>query len=202
MRLQDRIIADWTPEGSSVLDLGCGEGELMVFLAETRSARVQGIEIDPKAFRDCVAKGLSVFQEDIDDGLAVFPDGSFDLVILEQSLQVVKKPDFVLREALRVARSAIVAFPNFAHYSVRFQILGGKVPVTPSLPYEWYETPNLHFLSIADFREYCARRGFRIDASASTSGEKRVRFLPNLFAQLGIFKISPPAEAAKLPSAR
>lgn len=190
MKLQDRIIIDWTPEGSNVLELGCGDGDLLEALAIEKRVRGQGIEINPQALRNCVAKGLNVFQEDIDDGLAVFPDRSFDLVILEESMQEVRKPDFVLKEALRVGAKAIVSFPNFAHYTVRFQILFGRVPVTPSLPYEWYETPNLHFLSVADFRNYCSRRGFKIEAAAFTSGERRVKFLPNLFAQVGIFKIT------------
>jgi len=190
-KLQDGIIAGWTPEGSSVLDLGCGDGDLLSLLVSAKKVRAQGIEIDPAALRNCVAKGLNVFQEDIDGGLTVFPDGSFDLVILNESMQVVKKPDFVLREALRVGKRAIVAFPNFAHYSSRLQILFGKVPVTPSLPYEWYDTPNLHFLSTRDFVEYCGKRGFRVERSAFIAKERRVRFLPNLFAQVGIFEISP-----------
>jgi methionine biosynthesis protein MetW len=191
MKLQDRIILDWTPEGSTVLELGCGEGDLLSLLVNEKKVHAQGIEIDPQAVRSCVAKGLNVFQEDIDGGLSVFPDKSFDLVILDESLQEVKKPDFVLREALRVGRKAIAAFPNFAHYSVRFQILfGGRVPVTPSLPYEWYDTPNLHFLSVSDFAEYCKKRGFKVENSAFTAAERRVNVLPNLFAQLGIFQIA------------
>lgn len=191
MKLQDEIIIEWTREGSSVLELGCGDGELLSALAGQKKVRAQGIEIDPQAVRDCVAKGLNVFQEDIDGGLTVFPDKSFDLVILDQTLPEVKKPDFVLKEAMRVGKSAIVAFPNFAHYAVRFQILfGGRVPVTPSLPYEWYDTPNLHFLSISDFRAYCKKRGFRIENSAFTAKERKVSFLPNFFGQIGLFQIS------------
>jgi methionine biosynthesis protein MetW len=191
MKPQDRIIIEWTPQGSTVLELGCGEGDLLSTLAEEKKIHAQGIEIDPKAVRDCVAKGLNVFQEDIDGGLSVFPDKSFDLVILDETLPEVKKPDFVLKEALRVGKSAIVAFPNFAHYKVRSQILfRGRVPVTPSLPYEWYDTPNLHFLSIADFINYCKRRAFRIENSAFVSGNGEVKLLPNLFAQVGIFRIA------------
>src|SRR5208282_1634564 len=190
MKLHDAIIVEWTPEGSAVLDLGCGDGDLLSRLVAEKRVRAQGIEIDPAALRNCVAKGLNVFQEDIDGGLSVFPDKSFDLVILDESLQEVKKPDFVLKEALRVGRKAIVAFPNFAYYSSRLQILLGKVPVTPSLPFEWYETPNLHFLSTSDFVEYCGKRGFKIENAAFTANGRRVRFLPNLRAQVAVFQIS------------
>ncbi|MDA4122900.1 MAG: methionine biosynthesis protein MetW [Thaumarchaeota archaeon] len=190
MRLQDNIITEWAPQGSSVLELGCGNGDLLLKLVTEKKARAQGIEIDAQALRECVAKGLNVFQEDIDGGLAVFPDGAFDLVIMNECLQQVKKPDFVLKEALRVGRKAIVAFPNFAYYKVRFQVLFGKVPVTPSLPYQWYETPNLHFLSNSDFKGYCRKRGFKIERSAFTSAGRTVRFLPNLVSQLGIYEIS------------
>ncbi len=118
------------------------------------------------------------------------PTGVFDVVIMNECLQQVKKPDFVLREALRVGKKAIIAFPNFAYYKVRFQMLFGRVPVTPSLPYQWYETPNLHFLSTSDFRDYCGKRGFRVEKSAFISGERRVGAFPNAFAQLAIFEIS------------
>ena len=153
--------------------------------------RAQGIEIDAKAVLECVENGLSVFQEDFEGGLSGYPDGSFDYLILDQSLQQVRKPDQILKEALRVGRRIIVNIPNFASYSVRMQILfGGKVPVTPALPHEWYDTPNLHFLSISDFIDYCRMRGFAIESSAFVRKDKRVKFRPNLMADLGIFLIS------------
>jgi methionine biosynthesis protein MetW len=131
---------------------------------------------------------LSVFHGDIDTGLAEYGDRSFDYVILGQSFQQVKKPEMVLKEALRVGKEVIVSFPNFAHFRARFQIFfHGKTPVTPSLPYEWYDTPNLHFLSISDFVAYCARRNVRIEGSVFASGDRRVRIFPNLFAEVGIF---------------
>ncbi len=191
MRLDHEIIADWIRQGASVLDLGCGDGELLSILVQEKDARAQGIEIDEQAIYKCVAKGLSVFHEDIEGGLSGYPDDSFDYVVMSSSLQQVKKPDVVFREALRVGKNLIVGFPNFCHYSSRLQIFfGGKVPVTPSLPYKWYDTPNLHFLSISDFIDYCRLRGLKIQASAFVSKRKRVSFLPNLFAEEGVFLLS------------
>ncbi len=190
-KLEYRIILDWIKQSSSVLDLGCGDGELISLLVQEKHVRAQGIEIDEKAIYECVARGLSVFQQDIDTGLSEYVDKSFDYVILSQTLQQVRKPDFVLKEALRVGRQTIVSFPNFVHYPARFQIFfRGKVPVTPSLPHEWYETPNLHFLSISDFIEYCKQRKITIKDSTFIRKNKRVRFFPNFFAELGMFLIS------------
>jgi len=182
---------EWIDDGASVLDLGCGDGELLGRLIEEKHVRAQGIEISDEAIHRCVARGLSVFQEDIDTGLSAYGDGSFDYVILNQTFQQVKKPDFVLKEALRVGKKVIVGFPNFLYYKARFQMFfGGKVPVTPSLPYEWYDTPNLHFLSIADFREYCRRWRFKVDDEAFAGKNNRVRFFPNFFAEIGLFLLS------------
>jgi methionine biosynthesis protein MetW len=174
-----------------VLDLGCGDGELLTLLVRERNVKAQGIEIDEQAIYQCVAKGLSVFHEDIDNGLSDYAKQSFDYVILNQSFQQVKKPDIVLMEALRVGREAIVGFPNFAHYEARLQIfIKGKTPVTPSLPYEWHDTPNLHFLSISDFIEYCRQRNIQIEETAFVGKKRRVKIFPNVFALVGIFLIS------------
>ena len=190
-RIDHKVIMEWIEKGASVLDLGCGDGELLSLLIGEKQVRAQGIEINEQAIHRCVAQGLSVFQEDIDTGLSEYADKSFDYVILNQTFQQVKKPDFVLKEALRVGKKTIVGFPNFVYISARFQLFfGGKVPVTPSLPYEWYDTPNLHFLSIADFVEYCRKRDIRIERSAFVGKNKRVRLLPNLFAEIGLFLLS------------
>ncbi len=190
-RIENELISEWISEGSAILDLGCGDGELLSRLIEEKHVRAQGIELSDEAIHKCVARGLSVFQEDIDSGLAAYGDKSFDYVILNQTFQQVKKPDFVLREALRVGKKVIVGFPNFCYITDRFQIFfRGKVPVTPSLPYEWYETPNLHFLSIADFQEYSKKHGFRIEKSVFIGANRRVRLLPNLFAEIGLFLLS------------
>ena len=189
--LDHKAILEWIHPGSSVLDLGCGNGDLLAYLVKERRVRAQGIEIDEQAIYQCVAKGLSVFHEDIDHGLSDYADHSFDYVILNQSFQQVKKPDSVLREALRVGKKVIVGLPNFAHYQARLQIFfKGRTPVTPSLPYEWHDTPNLHFLSISDFISYCRKRNIKIEKAAFIGSRRRVGIFPNLFGLTGIFLIS------------
>ena len=190
-RIEQQVIFGWIAQTASVLDLGCGDGELLALLIEKKQVRAQGIEISAQAIHRCVGRGLSVFQEDIDTGLSEYADKSFDYVILNQTFQQVKKPDFVLQEALRVGKKIIIGFPNFLHISARLQMfLGGKVPVTSSLPYEWYDTPNLHFLSIADFVEYCRKRDIQIESSAFIGKNKRRRLFPNVFAETGLFLLS------------
>lgn len=187
-RADHAIILDMVRPNSRVLDLGCGDGELLSLLQTVKKCVVRGIEKNEQAIYRCVERGLSVLHDDIDTGLPDYGDKSFDYVILNQTLQEVKNPDAVLAEALRVGSEVIVAFPNFAHYSARMQIFfGGKVPVTRSLPYEWYNTPNLHFLSILDFKEYCRVRGIRIEQSAYVGAHGRVRLFPDLRALVGIF---------------
>jgi methionine biosynthesis protein MetW len=190
VKLEHEVILEWVQKRSSVLDLGCGNGDLLAALVKENGVNGHGIEIDEKAIYECVAKGLSVVHQDIETGLSEYLDKSFDYVILAGSLQQVKKPDSILKEALRVGKKTIVSFPNFAHYRVRLQILfGGKVPVTPSLPFEWYNTPNLHFLSTSDFVEYCRKRSIRIEKSAFL-GHGRIRTLPNLRAETALFLLS------------
>jgi methionine biosynthesis protein MetW len=190
-KIEHQVILDWIEQDASVLDLGCGDGELLARLIEEKKVHAQGIELSEQAIHHCVAKGLSVFQEDIDTGLSDYADKSFDYVILNQTFQQVKKPDFVLKEALRVGKKTVVGFPNFLYISARFQMFfGGKVPVTPSLPFEWYDTPNLHFLSIADFVEYCRKRRIRIEQTAFIGKNKKVKLFPNLFTEIGLFLLS------------
>jgi methionine biosynthesis protein MetW len=189
--LEYRTILDWVQPDSSVLDLGCGDGELLSLLTRYKQVRAQGIEIDEQAVYRCVARGISVFHEDIDNGLPEYGDRSFDSVILSQSFQQVKKPDDVLREALRVGRRVIISFPNFAHWSARYQMtIRGMAPVTPSLPYEWHDTPNTHFLSISDFIRYCRKRSIRIQRAIYIENNRAVKILPNLLASIGLFLIA------------
>jgi methionine biosynthesis protein MetW len=190
-KIEHQVIMDWIKQGASVLDLGCGDGELLARLIEEKQVRAQGIELSEQAIHRCVARGLNVLQEDIDTGLSEYADKSFDYVVLNETFQQVKKPDFVLKEALRVGRKTIVGFPNFVHIYARFQLFfKGKVPVTSSLPFEWYDTPNLHFLSVADFTEYCKKRKIRIEHSFFTAKNRKVRLFPNLLGEIGLFLLS------------
>lgn len=190
-KIEHKIITGWVENGASVLDLGCGDGKLLSILINEKRVRAQGIEISDDAIHSCVAAGLNVFQEDIDTGLADYSDDSFDYVILNQTFQQVKKPDYVLSESLRVGKKIIVGFPNFLYYPARIQMFfHGRVPVTPSLPYEWYNTPNLHFLSIADFKKYCQERNIQIEKSVYITNNKQVKLFPNLLAEVGLFLLS------------
>jgi methionine biosynthesis protein MetW len=174
-----------------VLDLGCGDGELLEFLIRKKKVHAQGIELQEQAILRCVAEGLSVFQQDIDTGLSEYIDNSFDCVILNQTLQQVKKPDFALQEALRVGKKTIVGIPNFAHYKARARIFfEGRVPVTPALPFQWYDTPNLHFLSLNDFTDYCKNKNIQVERSFFKSDNRQVKFLPNLFGEYGFFLLT------------
>lgn len=189
-KAEHKTILNWITREASVLDLGCGDGELLAVLINEKQVHAQGIELSEQAIHHCVAQGLSVFQQDIDTGLSEYADNSFDYVILNQTLQQVKKPDFALREALRVGKRVIVSFPNFVQASARFQILKGRVPVTKALPYEWYDTPNLHFLGIADFKTYCKKRNIHIEEAAFIRKNSKIRLLPNFFADIGLFLLS------------
>ncbi|CAG0973365.1 Bifunctional methionine biosynthesis protein MetXA/MetW [Methanosarcinales archaeon] len=186
-----RIIMKMVRPGSSVLDLGCHKGELLSILIRENNVKAHGIEIDEKAIYECVARGIGVSHQDIDNGLSEYGDQSFDYVIMNHSLQQVKKPDTVLKEALRVGKEVVIGFPNFAHYKARFQVFfKGKTPITQSLPYEWFDTPNLHFMSISDFRDYCRKNDVKIKSSAFLFGIRTINIFPNFFARTRIFLIS------------
>jgi len=155
-RWQDRVILEEVPRGASVLDLGCGEGELLFQLISRLAVRGQGVELDPLAVLKTIDRGVPVLNIDLDQGLVDFADQSFDYVILESTLQTLKNPLGVLKEMLRVGRRGIVAFPNFGHWRVRFDLaVRGRMPVTPRLPYGWHDTPNIHLCTLADFLDWC-----------------------------------------------
>ncbi len=187
MKTEHKVIVSWVSGGASVLDLGCGDGELLALLTTKKQVHAQGLELSEAAIQRCVAQGVSVLQQDIDTGLSEYADKTFDYVILNQTLQQVKKPDFALKEALRVGRKAIVGFPNFVQLHARLQMLQGKVPVTKALPYEWFDTPNLHFLGVADFKDYCRKRGIRIEQEAFVRNNRVTRVFPNLLAETALF---------------
>ena len=191
IRIDHRVILEMVEPHSTVLDLGCGTGELLYILIKEKNVRAQGIEIDDQAIYRCVAKGLNVFHGDIDSGLSEYSNKSVDYVILNQSLQQVKHVDSVLNDALRVGKAVIVGFPNFAYYKSRLQIFfTGRTPVTGSMPYQWHETPNLHFLSISDFISYCQLKKINIKKSIYLNEKRNISLLPNLFAQTGTYLIS------------
>ena len=186
-----RVILGLVEPHASVLDLGCGTGGLLYILAKEKGIHGQGIKIDEKAIYECVARGLSVYHGDIDSSLAEYNDKSFDYVILNQSLQQIHHVDKVLNDAIRVGKKVIVGIPNFAYYVSRLQVFfRGRVPVTLSLPYTWHETPNLHFLSIYDFVDYCRIKAITIEKNIFLSGNKQIVFLPNLLAQVGVFLVT------------
>jgi len=188
IRQDHKIIFEVVEPGSRVLDLGCGSGDLLYLLARDKACRVQGIELDEEAIYQCVKKGLSVFHGDIESGLAEYPDLSFDYVILNQSMQEVRKVDFLIQETLRVGKKTVVGFPNFAYLGARVMLFSrGKAPITASFPYRWYDTPNVRFLSINDFRDFCREKNLRVLEAHCLGREGSVKFWPNLLALNAIF---------------
>jgi len=176
---------------AKVLDLGCGNGDLMYLLEQNNNVNAQGVEISENAIYECVEKGLCVIHSDIDGALNSYLDNSFDFVILSHSLQQVKRIDEVLEQCLRIGKKVIVAFPNFAHISLRFSLFfGGRAPVTKCLPSRWNNTPNIRFLSIKDFELFCKEKQYNIVEKHFITNSKYCYILPNLFAQQAIFVIS------------
>lgn len=189
-------IYDIVQPRSRVLDLGAGSGDLLKALERHKGATVRGVEISTEGIMECIAKGVPVYQSNLDEGLADYGAQSFDYVILSQTLQQVHKPKLILQEIVRVGRIGVVSIPNFGHWRVRLQLLlRGTMPKTTYIPYAWYETPNIHLLSISDFRDFCRGLGIRImnEWPVSLAGgplESLMGLWPNLLAPLGIFEIS------------
>src|SRR5258706_15384043 len=185
------IIGEIVEPKARVLDLGCGEGELLEWLAANKGVDARGVEISSAKVQRAIARGVSVFQGDVDEGLADYPDRAFDYVILSQTLQETRHPRRVLHEMLRVGRQAIVAFPNFGHWRVRLSMLfSGRAPRTSLFPYEWYDSPNIHFLTVHDFEELAAREGLAVERRYFLSGHSKVTAMPNLLAEVAVFLVS------------
>ncbi len=189
LRTDLAVIAENVAQGSRVLDIGCGDGALMAALRDTRDVDARGLEIDARNVASAVARGLSVIQGDADVDLAGYPDGSFDYAILSQTLQTARAPDLVLDHLLRIGRRAFVSFPNFAHWRVRLSLLwGGRMPVTRQLPESWYDTPNIHHVTIDDFRAFVKARGITVEDAWFLSGDKRTGAgAANLLAEHAVF---------------
>ena len=185
-----QAIAAWVRPDSAVLDLGCGDGVLLKYLRQTRNARGYGIDIDDANVLACVKNGVNVIQSDLERGLAGFDAGSFDWVILSQTLQAVRRTEEIVLDMLRVGREAIVSFPNFGRWDLRLQLaLGGKMPMSAELPYQWYNTPNVHLFTIADFESFCDSHGIRVLERAVLHEGRPVTSLVNLFGSLAVYRI-------------
>jgi methionine biosynthesis protein MetW len=181
-------IAEWIRPGARVLDLGCGDGSLLRYLKEARGASGYGIEIDDTKVLACVKNGINVLQKDLESGLSEFESGAFDYVILSQTLQAVRHTERIIRDMLRVGREVIVTFPNFGYWRHRLQVMRGHMPVSGELPYEWYDTPNIHLFTIGDFEDFCAEHKVRILERRIMDEGRTVGFLPNLRGSLAVYR--------------
>ena len=199
-RVDFRIIGDWIRPGSRVLDLGCGDGTLLAYLAESKGASGYGLEIDETHVAECVRRGVNVIHTDLDAGLSEFDERSFDYVVLSLTLQAVRYPDRLLREMLRVGTEGIVTFPNFGHWRTRWQLgVLGRMPVSAALPHEWYNTPNIHLCTLLDFARLCEREQIEVLESQVVDHAHRprlaLRLLPNLLGEIALYRF----RRARLP---
>lgn len=185
-----RLIYDWIPQGSRVLDLGCGRGELLSALVRDKQCSGCGVEIDTEGVLASIAAGISVIQADLEQGLQDFDSDSFDIIVLSQTIQSMQNTETILRDLTRVAKQAIVTFPNFGYWRNRLQIaLGGHMPVSERMPYQWYNTPNIHWCTLQDFDRLCAKNQIRVLERTVMTGNHRVEILPNLLGSLAFYRV-------------
>ena len=187
-RADFRAIAHWVKPAARVLDLGCGDGTLLRYQADERETIGYGVEIDDDGILACVNNGVNVIQGDLERGLSGFADGSFDYVILSQTLQAVRSSERVVREMLRVGREGVVTFPNFGYWPNRLQVMRGKMPLSDNLPYAWFDTPNIHLCTITDFENFCRTHGVRILERIVMRDGKKVLVLPNVLGSLAVYR--------------
>jgi methionine biosynthesis protein MetW len=195
MRADLEIIADWIQPKARVLDMGCGDGELLDFLSQQKQVDGLGLEIDHDNITRCIARGVNVIEKNLDEGLASIDDSSFDSVVMTQALQVMHRPDLIVEEMLRIGNEGIVTFPNFAHWRARFYLaFRGKMPVSKFLSYSWYDTPNIHFCTFKDFEALCIERNIRIIERTVVDNEHRQRWWhklwPNMMGEIAIYRIT------------
>ena len=192
-------IGDWivahAPQGGRVLDIGCGEGDLLARLVAERGMRPDGIELSEAEVMTAIKRGLSVHHGDVEEGLDHYPDGNFDLVILSLTIQELGDPLKVIHEAFRVGRRVVIVLPNFGHWRARWQLaVLGRAPSTPTLPYTWYKSPNRHYLTLADWEELCEQEKWRVVAKGFLAGGNRAAILPNLMAEVGMYLLELPGK--------
>ena len=181
-------IAAWIPKGASVLDLGCGDGSLLQYLKSERNVRGYGVEISDAGIVACIQNGVNVIQNDLDSGLADFESHSFDYVILSQTLQATRHTEPLIQEMLRVGREGIVRFPNFGYWKARRDVVLGRMPVSDELPYQWYDTPNVHLCTLNDFEILCREHQVNILERRVMTGNREVGFLPNLLGSMAVYR--------------
>ena len=185
-----QLIYDWVPEGSRVLDSGCGDGELLSALVAYKQCSCYGVEIDTDSVIAAIGRGVNVIQADLEQGLLAFGDHSFDVIVLSQTIQAMQNTETILQDLTRVAGQAIVSFPNFGYWRNRLQIaLLGHMPVSERMPYQWYNTPNIHWCTLQDFDRLCAKNNIRVLERAVMTGSKRVDTLPNLLGSLAFYRV-------------
>ena len=192
-RADHLLIAEMVTPGSRVLDVGCGDGALLKLLAETKGVDGRGVELSREKVNLCVKSGLSVIQGDADRDLADYPDQAFDFAILSLTIQATREPKTVLENLLRIGRHAIVSFPNFGHWRVRLaHLTSGRAPRTPLFPHNWYESPNIHFLTVLDFEEFIREQGWVTERRLFLAGHRQIARLPNLLAEIAVYLIRRP----------